>query len=84
MEYLATSLQIVNDITGSDHSKSDFFLYLEIDTRLRMAELGKQVGDLTSAKTDFEQVIKLCEQYPAKNEATLTSAIFNLGKIHLD
>ena len=37
------------------------FLYLEIDTRLRMAELGKHVGDLDSATADFTAVVNLCE-----------------------
>lgn len=70
---------------SNNHDKSKgHFLYLEIDTRLRIAELGKHVGDLEAAKTDFENVIKLCEQYPAKNEGTLTSAIFALGKLYLD
>jgi hypothetical protein len=51
---------------------------------MRMAELGKHVGDLESAKTDFAHVIKLCEQYPNKNEETILSAIFALGKLYLD
>jgi len=59
-------------------------LFLEIDTRLRMAELGKHFGDLESAKNDFLTVTKLCEKYPDKNEQTLTSAMFALGKIYLD
>jgi len=49
-----------------------------------MAELGKHVGDYNSAKADFKNVISLCEEYPDKNEDTLTSAIFALGKLYLD
>lgn len=49
-----------------------------------MAELGKHFGDLESAKNDFTTVIKLCERYPLRNEQTLTSAMFALGKIYLD
>ena len=59
-------------------------MYLEIDTRLRMAELGKHVGDFESAKNDFIQVVQLCKKYPEKNEETLTSAVFALGKLSLD
>lgn len=77
-------MQIIEERTGGDHSTSDMLLYLEIDTRLRMAELGKHFGDLESAKNDFTTVIKLCERYPLRNEQTLTSAMFALGKIHLD
>ena len=46
-----------------------------------MAELGKHVGDLKSSHKDFMDVIKLCEQYPDKNEQTLVSATFALGKL---
>ena len=46
-----------------------------------MAELGKHVGDLKLAQEVFTDVIKLCQQYPDKNEQTLTSAIFALGKL---
>jgi hypothetical protein len=59
-------------------------LFLEIDTRLRIAELGKHVGDHETAFADFKNVVSLCERYPEKNEGTLTSAIFALGKLCLD
>jgi tetratricopeptide (TPR) repeat protein len=51
---------------------------------LRVAELGKHVGDYDTACADFLHVVKLCEQYPSKNEDTLTSSVFALGKLYLD
>ena len=60
LHYLALALQIVRDLTQGDHSQGHF-LYLEIDTRLRMAELGKHVGDYEAATQDFTSVVALCK-----------------------
>jgi hypothetical protein len=57
---------------------------MEIDALIRRAELAKHVGDLQFAMSDFEKVISLCEEFPEKNESTLISAVFSLGKCQLD
>ena len=80
LQNFSLALQIIEDATGGNHA-TERLLYLEIDTRLRMAELGKHVCDLKLAQEVFTDVIKLCQQYPDKNEQTLTSAIFALGKL---
>ena len=51
---------------------------------MRMAELGKHVGDINAALEDFQNVQRLCERFPANNEQTLISALFHLGKLYLD
>lgn len=43
----------MQDKTGGSHEANTLFLYLEIDTRLRMAELGKLVGDLQAIEIDY-------------------------------
>lgn len=59
------------------------FLFLEIDSLLRRAELGKKVSAYESALEDFVEVIKLCETYPEKNEAVLASATFSAGECYM-
>ena len=76
-------MQIVGDFSTSE-ARARQMLFLQIDCLLRMAELGKHAQDYASAQEDFKKVIALCEQYPEKNEDTLTSALFNLGKLKLD
>lgn len=83
LDSLQTSLQLIQDCCTTeakeenDHAKMDLLLlYLEIDTRMRMAELGKSVGDSNTAQEEFQHIIKLCEKYPTNNESMLTSALF--------
>ena len=62
MDYFATAIQLVNDFYEENSSDAfaeqrSYFLYLEIDTLNRMAELGKHVGDIKSAIVDFGKVI---------------------------
>jgi len=62
------SLQIIGDNTSHDHEKHNFaYLFLEIDARMRMAELGKHVGDINAALEDFQNVQRLCERFPTNN-----------------
>lgn len=57
---------------------------MKIDTLFIRADLGKHVSDMEFAKNDYLAVVDLCTEFPEKNESTLISAIFSLGKIHLD
>lgn len=89
MEYFALAIQIIHDFYEENSSavfaeQRGYFLYLEIDTLNRMAELGKHVGDIKSAIVDFEKVIELCKKFPENNASTLNAALFALGKVHLD
>ena len=59
------------------------FLFLEIDSLLRRAELGKKVSAYEFALEDFIEVIKLCELFPEKNEAVLASATFSAGECYM-
>jgi len=59
-------------------------LFLEIDSLLRRAELGKKVSAYASAIDDFKDVIKLCEAYPEKNESVLASANFSTGECFMN
>ena len=59
------------------------FLFLEIDSLLRRAELGKKVSAYQSAMEDFIDVIKLCEAFPEKNEGVLASATFSAGECYM-
>jgi len=89
LDYFATAIQLINDYYQENSSEAfaeqrSYFLYLEIDTLNRMAELGKHVGDIKSAIADFERVIFLCRNFPTNNESTLNASLFALGKVHLD
>lgn len=64
--------------------RKKIFVYLEIDTLLRRAELLKHIGDLEYAISDFKLVIELCKKFPEKNESTQISALFSVGKIQMD
>lgn len=65
-------------------ARKKIFLFLEIDSLLRRAELGKKVSAYQSALEDFLEVIKLCEAYPEKNEAVLASATFSAGECYMN
>jgi hypothetical protein len=67
-------------LDGDRISRRKILLFLEIDSFLRRAELGKKVSAFTSAIDDFKEVIKLCEAYPEKNESVLASATFSTGE----
>ena len=46
--------------------------------------MAKTVSDLDYAIADFEKVVKLCEEFPDKNESTLVSAVFCRAKCLMD
>ena len=73
-----------NVLEASRPLRRKLFLYARIDTLFSRADLGKHVGDVEFAKNDFVEVISLCNEFPEKNESTMTSAVFSLGKICLD
>lgn len=65
-------------------ARRKLFLFLEIDSLLRRAELGKKVSAYESALEDFLEVIKLCEAFPDKNEAVMASATFSAGECYMN
>ena len=86
-DYLSLSLQLVRDFSqaagvleNERATRRKLFLFLEIDSLLRRAELGKKVSAFQSALEDFIDVIKLCEAFPEKNEGVLASATFSAGE----
>ena len=58
--------------------------YLHIDTLLSRVLLFNHASDYNSALEDLALVVQLCEQYPEKNESTLNSAIFQMGRNHME
>ena len=65
-------------------SRDSVLSALLIDTTLRRADYAKFYCDGDQAKTDFTDVIKLCDQYPEGNLRIKSSAYFSRGSIFLD
>lgn len=91
LDYLSLSLQLVRDFSlapgvleNERAPRRKLFLFLEIDSLLRRAELGKKVSAFESAIEDFLEVIKLCEEFPEKNEAVLASACLSTGECFMN
>ena len=59
-------------------------VYLQIDTLLSRVSLFNHASDYKSALEDLNLVVELCEAYPEKNETTLNSAVFQLGRGHME
>lgn len=88
---MSLSLQLVRDFSQAQGvleneraERRKLFLFLEIDSLLRRAELGKKVSAYESALEDFVEVIKLCEAFPEKNEAVMASATFSAGECQMN
>ena len=58
--------------------------FLHIDSLLSRATLFNHASDYQSALEDLKVVEQLCLKFPEKNEATLTSAIFQMGRCQVE
>ena len=58
--------------------------FLQIDTLLSRVQLFNHATDYNSVLEDLNHVVGLCEAYPEKNEQTLNSAIFQVGRAHME
>ena len=58
--------------------------FLEIDTLMSRVQLFCHAPDYKSALEDLKIVEQLCTEFPDKNESTLCSAVFQMGKCEMD
>ena len=58
--------------------------FLQIDTLLSRVSLFNNAPDYKSALEDLALVEQLCIEFPDQNEATLTSAIFQMGRCEME
>ena len=58
--------------------------FLEIDTLMSRVQLFCHAPDYASALEDLKVVEKLCKEFPEKNESTLCSAVFQMGRCEMD
>ena len=58
--------------------------FLQIDTLLARVQLFNNAPDYEQALGDLTVVESLCKKFPEKNESTLTSATFQMGRCEME
>ena len=92
MNYLSLALQITGDFSasadnltgGTVDERRKLMSFLEIDTLMSRVQLFCHAPDYASALEDLKVVGKLCTEFPEKNESTLCSAVFQMGRCEMD
>lgn len=91
LNYLSLALQIIGDfcsentsMTGDVDERNKLTAFLKIDTLLARVSLFNNAPDYKSALEDLAHVEELCVAFPDKNESTLTSAIFQMGRAEME
>ena len=54
--FIASALQLMADFCAQKEGRRPLFLFLEIDSLVRRAEIAKHVSDFEYAISDFEKV----------------------------
>ena len=91
LNYLSLALQIIGDFSsenvalcGDVAERKKIMAFLQIDTLLSRVSLFNNAPDYKSALEDLALVEQLCIEFPDQNEATLTSAIFQMGRCEME
>ena len=92
LNYLSLALQIIGDFKSSSGALSGddmterkrIIAFLEIDTFLSRVQLFNHAPDYKSALEDLATVKDLCTEFPEKNESTMTSAMFQMGRCEME
>ena len=91
LNYLSLALQIIGDFSSENNcleaqraERKKAMAFLQIDTLLSRVQLFNHATDYNSVLEDLNHVVGLCEAYPEKNEQTLNSAIFQVGRAHME
>ena len=86
LNYLSLGLQIIGDFNSSGDvaERRKLTVFLEIDTLMSRVQLFCHAPDYQSALDDLKVVEGLCTEFPEKNESTLNSALFQMGKCEMD
>ena len=86
LDDLTLALQIISDFREGDESgqRKKLVSFLEIDTLLSRVQLFNHAPDYQSALEDLKCVEALCTEFPEKNESTMTSAIFQMGRCTME
>lgn len=91
LNYLSLALQIIGDFSAEGScleaqrsERKKMMAFLQIDTLLSRVQLFNHASDYNTALEDLAHVVQLCEEYPEKNESTLNSAIFQMGRNQME
>ena len=91
LNYLSLALQIIGDfcsentsMTGDVAERKKLTAFMQIDTLLARVSLFNNAPDYKSALEDLAHVEELCVAFPEKNESTLTSTIFQMGRAEME